>query len=298
MARAYVLLGFTFFLMQLHIKGTISKYINMKYSYLSLTAGILFAFLTLIQVIHTLRTSHDEDEQHSHDHDHDHSHHHDHNCDHTCVHGHVHKEAKGFKKFLNGLVFIFPLFTGIFLPVATLDSTIVQAKGFHFPVSEPGNNDPFMQRQYLKPDLSIYYGQEGYQKLIKQESKEYINKKSIVLNDYDFLKGMEVLYDEPGKYLGKQLTYKGFIYHEKGLKKNQVFLFRFGIIHCVADSGVYGVLIDLPDGQTLKNDQWIEATGNIQQMYYQPFKVNIPYLDVTKIKEIQPPKDEYVYRNK
>jgi len=286
MARAYVLLGFTFFLMQMHITGSISKYINMKYSYLSLTAGILFAFLTLIQVIHTLRTSSNED----HDHDHD--------CNHTCEHGHVHKEAKGFKKLLNGIIFIFPLFTGIFLPIASLDSTIVEAKGFHFPVSEPNNHDPFMERQYLKPDLSIYYGQEGYQKLIAQESKEYINKKSIKLNDEDFLKGMEVLYDEPGKYLGKQLTFKGFIYHEKGLKNNQTFLFRFGIIHCVADSGVYGLLVNLPDNQSFKNDQWIEATGTIKEMYYQPFKVNIPYIEITQTKVIDPPSNQYVYRNK
>lgn len=285
MARAYVLLGFTFFLMQMHITGSISKYINMKYSYLSLTAGILFAFLTIIQVIHVFRTSGNEDD-------------HEHECNHTCDHGHVHKPSKGIKRVINGIIFIFPLFTGIFLPIASLDSTIVQAKGFHFPVSEPDNKDPFMQRQYLKPDLSIYYGNEGYQKLIEQESKEYLNKESIILNDKDFLKGMEVLYDEPGQFIGKELTFKGFIYNEKGLKKNQTFLFRFGIIHCVADSGVYGLLIDLPKNQKFDNDQWIEATGVIKEMYYQPLKVNIPYLEIKETKIIDPPTNQYVYRNK
>lgn len=301
MARAYVLLGFTFFLMQMHITGNISKYINMKYSYLSLTAGILFGFLTIIQVIHVFKTNqeHDHDDEHHNSHDHDHSHVHDHNCNHTtCHHGHVHKESKGFKKVLNGFVFLFPLFTGIFLPIASLDSTIVSAKGFHFPVSEPGNNDPFMQRQYLKPDLSIYYGQEGYQKLIKQESKEYIHKDNIVLNDQDFLKGMEVFYDDPGLYIGKKITYKGFIYNEKSLEKDQAFLFRFGIIHCVADSGVYGMLIKLPEGQSYQNDQWVEATGVLKEMYYQPFKLNIPYIEITDTKIINPPKNQYVYRNK
>jgi len=285
MARAYVLLGFTFFLMQMHITGSISKYINMKYSYLSLTAGILFAFLTIIQVIHTFKTA-------------DQGHDHDHECNHTCDHGHVHKESKGIQKVLNGFIFMFPLITGIFLPIASLDSTIVQAKGFHFPVSEPNNNDPFMQRQYLKPDLSIYYGQEGYQKLIDQESKEYINKEHIVLNDQDFLKGMEVLYDEPGHFIGKKITFKGFIYKEKGLNENQLFLFRFGIIHCVADSGVYGLLLNLPEHQSFENDQWVEATGVIKEMYYQPFKVNIPYIEVTETKMIDPPTNQYVYRNK
>ena len=32
------------------------------------------------------------------------------------------------------------------------------------------------------------------------------------------------------------------------LLKEQYFLFRFGIIHCVADSGVYGMLVKKPEG--------------------------------------------------
>jgi putative membrane protein len=288
MARAYMLFGFTVFLFQLHVSGNISKYINMKYSYLSLTAAILFAFLTVIQVIHVFKTQ--GNDEHAHDHDH--------NCDHTCSHGHVHKRPKGIKLFLSAIVFIFPVFTGLFLPISTLDSTIVNAKGFHFPVSEPGNNDPYMQRQYLKPDLSIYYGEEGYKDLIKQETKEFVNKDHIGLNDSNFLKGMEVLYDNPGIFLDKKITYKGFVYKEKSLKDNQIFLFRFGIIHCVADSGVYGMLIDFPKKTELKNDQWVELTGTIKQMYYQPFKTTIPYLQVDSLKEVQPPKEPYVYRNK
>jgi putative membrane protein len=286
MARAYMLFGFTVFLVQLHVSGNITKYINMKYSYLSLTAAILFGLLTVSQVIHVFKT------EGNHDHEHDHD------CDHTCHHGHVHKKEKGIKRFLSAIVFIFPVFTGLFLPISTLDSTIVDAKGFHFPVSEPGNNDPFMQRQYLKPDLSVYYGEEGYKQLIKQETKEFVNKNHIELNDENFLKGMEVLYDNPGIFLDKKVTYKGFVYREKTLNNNQAFIFRFGIIHCVADSGVYGMLIDFPKKTDLKNDQWVEVTGSLKQMYYQPFKTTIPYLKVDNIKEVKPPSEPYVYRNK
>ncbi|PDM37127.1 TIGR03943 family protein, partial [Bacillus cereus] len=35
MFRAYILLGFTILIAQLHISGNITKYINMKYAYLS-----------------------------------------------------------------------------------------------------------------------------------------------------------------------------------------------------------------------------------------------------------------------
>ena len=51
MFRAYILLGFTILIARLHISGNITKYINMKYAYLSTTAAIILGFLTIIQII-------------------------------------------------------------------------------------------------------------------------------------------------------------------------------------------------------------------------------------------------------
>ena len=51
MFRAYILLGFTILIAQLHISGNITKYINMKYAYLSTTAAIILGFLTIVQII-------------------------------------------------------------------------------------------------------------------------------------------------------------------------------------------------------------------------------------------------------
>ena len=56
------------------------------------------------------------------------------------------------------------------------------------------------------------------------------------------LKGMETIYNYPGEFTGKNYLFKGFVL-EMILLKEQYFLFRFGIIHCVADSGVYGMLV-------------------------------------------------------
>ena len=54
--------------------------------------------------------------------------------------------------FSDSLRFVFP--------IATLDSDIVKAKGFHFPVAQAESKDPFMTRQFLRPDTSIYYGKK------------------------------------------------------------------------------------------------------------------------------------------
>ena len=58
MFRAYILLGFTILIAQLHISGNITKYINMKYAYLSTTAAIILGFLTIIQIIVVFQKEH------------------------------------------------------------------------------------------------------------------------------------------------------------------------------------------------------------------------------------------------
>lgn len=283
MFRAYILVGFTFFLFQMHLSGNITKYINMKYAYLSLSAAIILAFLSVVQVIVTFQKEF-------------HLHHDDPTCidEHcSCSHDHDHEHHRWIKVAIRAL-FILPLVTGLFFPIAMLDSSIVEAKGFHFPVAEPGSKDPFMQRQFLKPDTSIYYGADGYQALINKEKVQYENQQYILLNDSNFLKAMEVIYNNPGDFIGKSLSYKGFVFHDSG--QPDYFLFRFGIIHCVADSGVYGMLIKKPNEANWKNDDWIEVEGTIKTQYYQPFHASIPVLEVEKWTKVDAPKEQYVYR--
>ncbi|WP_028400017.1 TIGR03943 family putative permease subunit [Ectobacillus panaciterrae] len=282
MFRAYILLGFTFLIAQLHISGNITKYINMKYAYLSKSAAVIMAFLTVVQVIMAFKKDN----------------HHDHGCSHLdcgCGH-HPHEQDRWWKRAGVYSLFLFPIISGLFFPIATLDSNIVKAKGFHFPVSDPGNTDPFIQRQFLKPDLSIYYGAEGYRSLMEKEKKSYVKQDSIVLNDVNFLQGMEVIYNYPGEFIGKELSFQGFVFHDKGGQRNEYFLFRFGIIHCIADSGVYGMMIQKPADANWKDDDWIRVQGTIGTTYYQPFHATIPVLKITKWVKVEAPKDQYVYR--
>lgn len=61
MFRAYILLGFTILIAQLHISGNITKYINMKYAYLSTTAAIILGFLTIVQIIIVFQKEHQKE---------------------------------------------------------------------------------------------------------------------------------------------------------------------------------------------------------------------------------------------
>lgn len=306
MIRLYIMIGFALMFTLIHSKGELNKYINTKYAYLSISAIVILALLSIVEVVRLYRLEQAEKhrklalenasvEAAEQDRIHDHSHNeHDHSHD---DHGHSHGSKSKFKRTIGYMVLVFPIFTGIFLPVQTLDSSFVKAKGFSFPGMDsaisainPG------QHQFLKPDSSVFYGTEGYE-MIKNKELSEINKPGVLdLNDQNYMKGMEVIYNFPGDFMGRTISFDGFAYKGEQANGEHYFIFRFGFIHCAADSGVFGMLVDFPKGTVLKDDEWVHVSGKLSSELYQPFKQTIPVLKVTSWEAIPEPKDPYVYR--
>lgn len=46
----------------------------------------------------------------------------------------------------------------------------------------------------------------------------------------------------------------------------------------------------MPEGVTVKNDEWYKIEGTIQSDYYQPFKREIPSVVVTNAEKVSAPK--------
>ncbi|RAK18935.1 putative membrane protein [Anoxybacillus vitaminiphilus] len=277
MLRTYILLGFTFLFFHLHATGNISKYINMRYWYLSFSAIFIFAFLTVVQ----FKIANRKELTHP--------------CyDETCCHHDAH--VPKWKKAFNYCVFIFPIASALLLPIATLDSELVKAKGFRIPGFETKSEDPFVQRQILRPDTSIYYGKEGYHDIMQKELEMFSNQDPLILKDHNYLKALETIYQFPGQFSDKQIELDGFVYHDGTAADKQLFVLRFGIIHCVADSGVFGLLTEFPKKPHLQNDEWIHVKGKLSTVYYQPFNITIPYVKVEEWKKIKEPKEPYVFR--
>ncbi|WP_141433253.1 TIGR03943 family putative permease subunit [Bacillus sp. 03113] len=278
MIRVFILIGFTYLFIHLHASGDISKYINMKYAYISEFAIYILLIFTLISIYFYQKgeTSH--------------SHCHDEHCDHD----HSHEINRWWKRWATYLIFLFPIVSGLFFPIATLDSNIVEKKGFNFPVFD--DNDPYSRHQFLQPDTSVYYGEEGYEDLMDSSLKKLLKKPEITLNEDNYLSDLETVYNYSGDFIGRDMSITGFSYKTSELANNQLFLFRFGIIHCIADSGVYGMLVEFPDDLKVKNDEWLKVSGKLETIYYQPFKKTIPIIKVTSWQTISQPKDPYVYR--
>jgi putative membrane protein len=305
MIRFYILFGFAFMFILIHWQGKLNKYINTKYSYLSISAIVILLLLSLIEVVRMYRLEQAEknkalalDEQHQHGYDHTHNHAHDHHHhNHEFDHGHSHASSSKWKRAIGYIILSFPILTGIFLPVQTLDSSFVKAKGFSFPSMNNSISDKNPgQHQFLKPDSSVFYGEEGYEAIKNKELSEFKNLQEIKLDDQKYMKGMEVIYNFPGEFMGSTISFDGFAYKGEQVDGEHYFVFRFGFIHCAADSGVFGMLVDFPKGTLLHDDDWVHVTGKLTSELYQPFKQTIPVLKVSSWNSIPAPKDPYVYR--
>lgn len=279
MLRFLILSGYFELMMYLQVSGKLDQYINVHYRYLAILSMILSALLALVQLYLWVKNGKAEEETHEHDHDHDHG------------------LSKPYQRGIAYVLLALPVIVGTLFPTVSLDTTIVEAKGFNFPVSKESVGDPEMQTQYLKPDTSIYFNKSDYLDQMNELKEKYGDKQTIEITDENYLEVMELIYNYPSEFIGKKISYEGFVYQTSNDSNADVFLFRFGIIHCVADSGVFGLLTHMPEGVTVKNDEWYKIEGTIQSDYYQPFKREIPSVVVTNAEKVSAPKNQYVYRS-
>lgn len=269
MIRFLILAGYFELTMYLQMTGKLNQYINMHYSYLAYISMVLSFVLALVQLVLWMKEIKVES----------------------------HLKTKG-AKLASILLLALPLMVGWFFPRVSLDSQTVSAKGYHFPLaagtSKDIQADEGTSSQYLKPDTSAYFTQAAYSKEMKAAAKKYVKLDHIKVTTENYMEVMEVIYDYPDEFVGKTLEYTGFVYQDPSQDKQQ-FLFRFGIIHCIADSGVYGMLttgnqVSYPD------NTWVHAKGKISLHYHQNLGQSLPTLELTSYEKVEQPSNPYVYR--
>lgn len=275
MIRFLILSGYFELMMYLQVSGRLDQYINIHYRYLVFLTMGLSLILALVQL--KIWAGSDKQAEHSH-HDHDHG------------------LNKPYQRGIAYLLLVIPLVVGLLFPTINLDTTIVEAKGFSFPVSKESVGDPEMNTQYLKPDTSIYYNKSDYNDQMTKLMKKYETDQKLEVTDENYLEVMELIYNYPNSFVGKNISFNGFIYETQKDQQKYDFMFRFGIIHCVADSGVFGLMTKLPANLTVKNNEWLHVEGTITLDFFEPFQRQIPAVNVTKAQTVTAPKNQYVYR--
>lgn len=275
MIRFLILSGYFELMMYLQVSGRLNQYINVHYRYLVFLTMGLSLVLALVQLKIWAGSEKADSDVH---------------------HGHDHGLSKPYQRGIAYLLLAVPLVVGTLFPTINLDTTIVEAKGFSFPVSKESVGDPEMTTQYLKPDTSIYYNKGDYNDQMTKLMKKYEADQKLEVTDENYLEVMELIYNYPSSFVGKKISFKGFVYEANKDNQKYDFLFRFGIIHCVADSGVFGLLTKLPTKLTVKDNQWLHVEGTITLDFFEPFQRQIPAVDVTIVQTVAAPKNQYVYR--
>ena len=269
MFRFLVLAGYFELSMYLQITGKLNQYINTHYAYLAYISMVLSFILAVVQLTIWMKK--------------------------IKLHSHL---VGKWAKFTSPFILLFPVLVGLLVPTVTLDSTTVSANGYNFPLaagsSKSGVSEDGTSVQYLKPDTSSFFTSSAYEKEMKKELKKYQGTGPVKITTDNYMEVMELIYLYPDNFTGRKITYTGFVYNEPKHAGYQ-FLFRFGIIHCIADSGVYG-LLTTGANQTFKDNTWVTATGEIQLEYNQTLKQTLPVLHITEAKETSKPDNPYVYR--
>lgn len=270
MMRFLVLVGYFEMSMYLYLTGKLDQYINTHYTYLAYIAMVLSFVLALVQLTIWVKQ--------------------------LTPHSHL---SPKMATLISPLILLFPVFVALAVPTVTLDATTVAAKGYHFPLAEGSNAQTAAEDgqsiQYLKPDTSTYFTSAAYKKAMQTALKQYDNQQTITITAENYMEVMELIYLYPEHFLDRDITYTGFVYNEPGHEGYQ-FLFRFGIIHCIADSGVYGLLTTKNTTQYPDNS-WVSVTGRLQIEYDQLLNQTLPVLHIHQEKIVSKPNNPYVYRS-
>lgn len=273
MIRFLILAGYFELMMYLQVSGKLNQFINVHYRYLAIISMVLAGIMALYQLIKWVKG--DKEAAH---------------------HGHDHGLTKRHQRVIAYILLALPIIVGLTFPTVSLNTTIVEAKGFQFPISKESTGDPEMATQYLQPDTSMYFNKSEYQKQMTALKEKY-GDGPLQITDENYLEVMELIYNYPSDFIGRQVSYEGFIFKAKTDQGTDDFVFRFGIIHCVADSGVFGLRVQLPEDVETENNQWVHIDGTITTGYYQPFKRDLPLVTAQNVVTIKAPDNQYVYRS-
>jgi putative membrane protein len=283
--RAVILMTFVVFLIQLHQTGEIVHYINPKYEHLSMIGAWLFLILFLTQLFRIWSTTAGKT---IHKHKHATGHHHDHGDGPLTL-----------KKLLSYAIIILPLATGFIFPETTLDASIAEKKGIMLSM---GNSGEYRQGDekageqssvdHTSPDPNLLTNT-----MSKEEYDSYIGAlkqtQNIKMTEEMYAAYYQEIINEPNSFVGKEITFSGFVYREQGFSQNQIVLSRFLITHCIADAGVVGFLSEFNGAGELAEDTWVEATGEIRMQQYDGKE--LPTIHITDWKIIEQPNQPYVY---
>lgn len=103
---------------------------------------------------------------------------------------------------------------------------------------------------------------------------------------------LKAVHENIDNYVGTTINFTGYVYRVYDLQENQFILARDMIISTDFKTVIVGFLCEYDKAKEYEDGTWVEVTGKITKGDYHG---DMPIVNVTGIKKVDTPNEEYVY---
>ena len=103
---------------------------------------------------------------------------------------------------------------------------------------------------------------------------------------------LKSVHENLDSYVGQKITFTGYVYRVYDFSETQFVLARNMVISSDNQTLVVGFLCDFKNASQFQDNTWVNITGKITKGDYHG---TIPVIEITQMKEIQKPDNEFVY---
>ena len=119
-----------------------------------------------------------------------------------------------------------------------------------------------------------------------------INAKIIEIEDRDYAFFYRDLMEDPAKYAGKVVSFKGLVAVDRRMKGGTIVVGRHIMTCCEADIAYSGMVAIHATNLPLKTRDWVKLTARVDLEYHKIYGQEGPVLKAAKLDYCEPPEEE------
>lgn len=163
--------------------------------------------------------------------------------------------------------------------------------------------EPEMKKSFLRSNIKainksaqlIYEMSDGSINDLKDDELPFdVNASFIDLEDDDYgLWYMDAL-ENPGKYRGKRIRFKGKVMRRLSDDEDIYVIGRLAMVCCADDMQLIGLMVKSNHAEQMVDGDWLILTASVEVVYDDEYGGNVPFLIEDSYERCRPMKDEIV----
>ncbi|WP_380703031.1 TIGR03943 family putative permease subunit [Salinithrix halophila] len=283
--RILICFGTSLLLMKLAVAGELGLYVNPRFHPFVLASTVILILMGLIQIWHFRQPA-------------------------------LHRTGK-----LGTLVLLFPLAAAILFPPSPLDADMASKKGVQYLSPEAMNQqqqilnkkEAEIRKDKRSPDSpsNTEDGSAPEDGLTEKDLQKAPDNRGtrnpyygkilrhlqaanvITLENDNYIDRLTTIQMYNQELKGKPVRVKGFVFRADNMPGKTILLGRYAMTCCAADASVIGPFAHFPGADGLKEGEWIEVQGRLDEINVEGSLV--PVIRASSYQKIKAPKDPYVY---